>query len=442
MQELYQWLALPVEYQPVFTTLIMGSVMGGLTWALRDVPLRVWWWIRGQFVSYAEYTEILSAGKMVFSARGATLSSWLAKNAMAWSVRGFRVPDSTEASSELQVTGNRPLFFFFRGRFFWANTYTEKLDQGISYTFRISTWGRSNKKQLFTDFLVAIDAIKPAPPGAVKVHNTVSRGHYTIISNGYIKPRALESVFVGGDAKERLVELIETFAKNKEWRLKHSRPDKRCVMLEGPPGTGKSSLALALASEFDMELIVCNLESAASDILDKIRELNRSNRPKLVLWEDIDYCNAFWSREYAQSQNGGETPGRQRYGAIYPSELLNFMDGVIGLENIILVLSTNRPEILDPAFTRPCRIDLRVHIPKFDAKCGLDFTVHHYPELRGKVKLEDFVGKEYSGADLTWLLDRYQSDAESFLRGVRNGERPEVVGGAYEGMFTDKAEAA
>ena len=53
MQELYQWLALPLEYQPVFTTLIMGSVMGGVTWALRDVPLRMWWWVRSQFVSYA-----------------------------------------------------------------------------------------------------------------------------------------------------------------------------------------------------------------------------------------------------------------------------------------------------------------------------------------------------------------------------------------------------
>jgi peptide methionine sulfoxide reductase MsrB len=43
---------------------------------------------------------------------------------------------------------------------------------------------------------------------------------------------------------------------------------------------------------------------------------------------------------------------------------------VVGLDNVIILITTNRPEILDPAFVRPGRIDLRVHIPKFDSHCG------------------------------------------------------------------------
>ena len=70
-------------------------------------------------------------------------------------------------------------------------------------------------------------------------------------------------------------------------------------MLEGPPGTGKSSLALALASHYDLKLVSISMESATMDGLTTIVRENRVGElPTLLLMEDIDYCPAVWSREY------------------------------------------------------------------------------------------------------------------------------------------------
>lgn len=444
MQELYQWLALPVEYQPVFTTLIMGSAMGGLTWALRDVPLRVWWWVRSQFVSYCEYTEFVSSGNRAFSERASTLLVWLAKNSYTWTTRAFRIPGEQDGVRGLQVTGSRPFFFMHEGKFYWAQVFERGLDMGVSYTVRVSTFGRNNKMEQLNDFLVSIGVFQSVAKDTVEVTTYRNSGHFMSPSYTAQPKRDLESVFIPGNSKELLCKEFETFISNRSWRLEHSRPDKRCVMLEGPPGTGKSSLALALASHYDLKLVTISMESATMDGLTTIVRENRVGElPTLLLMEDVDYCQAVWSREYTLKveKESGErlsTP----HNSVKPGELLNFLSGVVGLDNVIILITTNRPEILDPAFVRPGRIDLRVHIPKFDAQCGLEFTEYHYPELKGCVTLSDFEENEYTGAELSWLLDRYQSDADAFLRGVRNGERPEVVGGAYEGMFVGSSKAA
>lgn len=444
MQELYQWLALPAEYQPVFTTLIMGSVMGGLTWALRDVPLRMWWWIRSQFVSYAEYTEFVSAENRAYSPRSSTLLVWLAKNSYSWTTRAFRIPSEDDGAGGLQVTGQRPMFFVHDGFFYWAQIFERQLDLGVSVTIRISTFGRKNKKEQLNDFLVSVGVFQATAKDSVEVCTYSNSGHYMSPSWSQQTKRSMDSVFIPGDAKALLMDEFETFIKNRDWRMAHSRPDKRCVMLEGPPGTGKSSLGLALASHFNLDLITISMESATVDGLATIIRNNRVKElPTLLLMEDIDYCSAVWSREYIQNLEEGSGEKQHRpHNSIKSGELLNFLSGVVGLDNVIVLITTNRPEILDPAFVRPGRIDLRVHISKFDAKCGLDFTEYHYPELKGRVALRDFASSEYTGAELSWLLDRYQSDSEAFLRGVRNGERPEVVGGAYEGMFAESSKAA
>lgn len=444
MQEFYQWLAIPLEYQPVFTTLLMGSLMGGITWALRDVPLSVWYWIRSQFVSYAEYTEFVSADNRHFTDRASILAVWLAKNSFSWTTRAFRIPGEYDGAKGLQVTGNRPMFFTHGGNFYWAQFFERTLDTGVSYTMRISTFGRKNKKEQLNDLLVGIGVFQSTAKDSIEVTTYRQTGHHMRPTGSTQTKRALDSVFIPGNSKELLCKEFETFIENRDWRMRHSRPDKRCLMLEGPPGTGKSSLGLALASHYNLKLITISMEAASIDGLSTIVSENRVGElPTLLLMEDIDYCKAVWSREYTQFVEGSSgEKNLHTYNSIKPGELLNFLSGVVGLDNVIILITTNRPEILDPAFVRPGRIDLRVHIPKFDAQCGLEFTEYHYPELKGYVTLSDFEENEYTGAELSWLLDRHQSDAEAFLRGVRNGERPEVVGGAYEGMFVESSKAA
>jgi hypothetical protein len=192
----------------------------------------------------------VSSENRAFSERASTLLVWLAKNSYTWTTRAFRIPGEQDGVRGLQVTGSRPFFFMHEGKFYWAQVFERGLDMGVSYTVRVSTFGRNNKMEQLNDFLVSIGVFQSVAKDTVEVTTYRNSGHYMSPSFSAQPKRDLESVFIPGNSKELLCKEFETFISNRSWRLEHSRPDKRCVMLEGPPGTGKSSLALALASHY------------------------------------------------------------------------------------------------------------------------------------------------------------------------------------------------
>lgn len=121
------------------------------------------------------------------------------------------------------------------------------------------------------------------------------------------------------------------------------------VLLSGPPGTGKTSLAHALASHLGVRISVLNLSDLEND-QDLVTVFRAITGCSIVLIEDIDCA---FSERRAQSANG-----------ISFSGFLNCIDGVLAPNNgRILVMSTNHPERLDPALVRPGRVDLSISVP-------------------------------------------------------------------------------
>lgn len=145
----------------------------------------------------------------------------------------------------------------------------------------------------------------------------------------------------------------------------------------GPPGTGKSSLSTALAGEFGLDLYEVKIPSVGSDA--DLEQMFQEIPPQcIVLLEDID---AVWTAEREYPEREDRTAGS---GSRSPSSnctlsgLLNVLDGVGSQEGRIVIMTTNKPERLDSALTRPGRVDLKVHLGNISRKSAEDMFMRMF----------------------------------------------------------------
>lgn len=132
---------------------------------------------------------------------------------------------------------------------------------------------------------------------------------------------------------------------------------KRGVLLHGPPGTGKTLTAMHLASQMTGRTVVL-VTGRGHGLLEQACWVARSLAPSTVVLEDVDLI-----AEDRESQQG-------RCATPLLFELLNQMDGFAEDADVLFLLTTNRPEILEPALAaRPGRVDLAIEVPLPDDAC-------------------------------------------------------------------------
>jgi transitional endoplasmic reticulum ATPase len=229
---------------------------------------------------------------------------------------------------------------------------------------------------------------------------------------GATEPSALREVFVevpdvawtdvGGltEAKARLRETVQ-------WPLAHPEAFERVdltpatgVLLYGPPGTGKTLLARAVATESDSNFIsvkgpelldkfVGESEKGVRDVFEKAR----ANAPAVVFFDEIDAIAT-------ERGDGGGSNVAERV----VSQLLTELDGLEDLEDVVVIATTNRPDLLDDALLRPGRFDrhVRVGVPDGAARREI-FAVHTRDRpLADDVDLDALADRTegYVGADV------------------------------------------
>ena len=145
------------------------------------------------------------------------------------------------------------------------------------------------------------------------------------------------------------------FGKHAERMLAMGRHLKRGLLLHGAPGTGKTLTAMYLASQMQ-ERTVLLLTGRGMGLIEQSCAMARVLQPSIVVLEDVDLVAEERTREGACTA------------VLF--ELLNQMDGLSNDADILFLLTTNRPDILEPALaSRPGRIDQAIEIPLPDAEC-------------------------------------------------------------------------
>lgn len=190
--------------------------------------------------------------------------------------------------------------------------------------------------------------------------------------------REFESVILDSDISERILSDAQEFLDSRDWYSRRGVPYRRGYLLHGPPGCGKTSYIMALAGKLEYD--ICQMNLSNSSLSDERLNylLNVAPVNSIVLLEDVDA--AFLSREDIDySKNAYQGLGR-----VTLSGILNVLDGVSSSEERILFMTTNYPEKLDPAFTRPGRVDMKVYIGHAtDSQLARAFERFYPPELGG-----------------------------------------------------------
>lgn len=206
----------------------------------------------------------------------------------------------------------------------------------------------------------------------------------------YRKPlRQLDTVHFDEREKQALIADIRNYLDERTQKLYQSRsmPYRRGYLFYGPPGTGKSSLSTAIAGEFGLDLYEVKVPSIANDA--DLEQMFQEIPPKcIVLLEDID---AVWSANREQRHdpylnvndaNSDAQSMQSQVSNVTLSGLLNVLDGVGSQEGRVVIMTTNKPELLDPALIRPGRVDFRLFLGNISKASARDMFMRMFaPEL-------------------------------------------------------------
>ena len=163
--------------------------------------------------------------------------------------------------------------------------------------------------------------------------------------------RDLSSVVVSDDAKDLFINDLKEFcsAETKRWYTKHFVPYRRSYLLEGPPGTGKSSLIVAISSELNLNIGFVQLSVKGMCDQSLAQAMNEQPHDSILIIEDVDAIFDTIS-------------GKKEQVCVTFSGLLNALDGIGDSTGRIIIMTTNNMEKLDASLIRPGRVDQVVHI--------------------------------------------------------------------------------
>ena len=219
------------------------------------------------------------------------------------------------------------------------------------------------------------------------------------------------------EAKENLTEIVNYLHNPSKYQeIGASMP--KGVLLVGPPGTGKTMLAKAVAGEANVPFFSMSgsefVEMFVGMGASKVRDLFKQAKEKAPCIVFIDEIDAIGKKR--DGQIGGNDEREQTL-----NQLLTEMDGFEGNTGVIILAATNRPESLDPALTRPGRFDRRVPVELPDLKGREEILKVHAKKIKVAEDV-DFnkvarMASGASGAELANIVN------EAALRAVRDGRK-------------------
>jgi transitional endoplasmic reticulum ATPase len=279
----------------------------------------------------------------------------------------------------------------------------------------LAALGRETAMKALRRYLPQINLEEERIPPAVLEKMEVKMDDFI---NAYkeVTPTAMREVYievstvhwddVGGldDVKQHLKEAVEWPLKSPEMFTKLGIKPPKGILLYGPPGCGKTLLARAVATESESNFISIKGPEVFSKWVGEsekaIREVFRKARmaaPAVIFLDEMDSLTPRRGLGFSDSGVSERVI----------SQLLTEMDGIVTLQDIVVIAATNRPDMVDPAVLRPGRFDRLIYVPEPDEKSRLLIFKIYTKDmpLAKDVDLNQLtsVTKYYSGADIESL---------------------------------------
>lgn len=335
--------------------LVLGT-LGAAVASMSSVPARTFLWLRDSVITSFE----VSAQDPSFF----WFQHWLSGKEFSKRSRRFLLStsrgvgaseSSTQTIPEILLTPAPGLHMFkHEGKWFWLHIKRENLDNasyGVFYRDSFTVSSFLGNKEIFRE--MTRQAYKASCRAARKGLRIFSYQGYNgwVLSNTK-EARPSETLILDGDLYTTLEEDAKRFLEGQQWYSDMSIPWHRGYLLYGPPGSGKSSIVNTIASSMGLDIYIVNLSCKELREIDLMKALASIPINAILLLEEMD--TVFKGRE--KNEKAG-TESSISFGG-----LLNALDGVAAPEGRMVFMTTNHAEHLDPALTRPGRIDVQLHI--------------------------------------------------------------------------------
>lgn len=328
-----------------------GALLGaiaGLAMYLKSIPLALW----RRFVRSVKFTVYFDDNDRTYD----LFTKWFNehhpkkfKNIMVDIKQGSKNIERSKRFS-LKISQNEDWnWFWYKGNIIFASKTKQILENASSPTDRYlnsyilhSFFSKRQMLSLLEELrLSAINAIDDDKNEIF--YNSARYGWNSIDTNSL---KTFENIFL--EDKQDLIKDLETFKRNTEHYNKLGISAKRGYLFYGPPGNGKTTLAVAMGNYLERDVYFINLASVSSDAV-FMELVANMNKDSIIVFEDIDSFNK-------------DRMGEKDKTGVSFSALLNILNGALEPNNCIIVMTTNHKEALDPALIRPGRIDKIVHL--------------------------------------------------------------------------------
>lgn len=351
--EIYNWTVQQIETNQFFGAAAFASVAAALFAALKGVPKQIWSRIL-VLISYRvtiyqtdelyEYVTQWISDNHKSKARNVEYSTRSAESDMM----NHSIDSEYSAGKKAKDITEIPIqdFFWMRkyGRWIRVAFGQDKLENASSlksvylknYSFK-GIFAAKAIRKLLNEVNQTYGNSKKDP------RFFISRDNYFAYMQ-HISGKALSQVVLNKSLKDSILTDINIWRDSKESYDRRGISYKRGHCYYGPPGTGKTTLARAIAIEYEMDVYSISLNNIANDsaMLSMFSEIRPNS---ILLFEDVDAYFKGRTQINAKSK-------------ITFSGLLNALDGALQLNGVLVILTTNHLENLDPALLRSGRIDL------------------------------------------------------------------------------------
>lgn len=211
-----------------------------------------------------------------------------------------------------------------------------------------------------------------------------------IARNGKFRKRMRDTLFLPKDIKDTIFNTVEEFLQNRELYSQYGIPWNLKILLHGKPGTGKSTIARVIASEFNRSFLTAKGIDSGKHIPNTINQVSFLTicPDPLISISDIDKYPALINdtdiSTNDKEQSELKLSNKETFG-----QMINALDGSVNGEGKIIIMDTNHIDKFSPTFLRPGRVDLVIEIPPVNEEIFSEYIYHTYhKELPEKFKLK------------------------------------------------------